>query len=190
MVHDTTMTPQRRRPEQMIRPPLLAAVLASSLAACSAPAPADNPWPDIDAPRPERLADGTCQAREVTPAVYEHVMGEVQVVQAEIAEDGTVLRPPVYRRAPVPRVVTPREELIFASPCPEEFTAEFVSTVQRALAARGVFQGSVTGRLDAPTTAAIRSWQTERGLPSGQLSLETARALGIVATPLDQVESL
>ncbi|MBU2960379.1 peptidoglycan-binding protein [Citreicella sp. C3M06] len=172
----------------MIRPPFLAALLASCLVACTGAMPDDNPWPDIDAPRPERLADGTCQAREVTPAVYEHVMGEVQVVQAEIAEDGTVLRPPIYRRAPVPRVVTPREELIFASPCPEDFTTDFVSTLQRALAARGVFHGPVSGMLDAPTTAAIRTWQTERGLPSGQLSLETARFLGIIATPIDQIE--
>ncbi len=171
----------------MIRPPLLAAALALRLAACAPPAPGDDPWPDIDAPRPERLADGTCQAREVTPAVYEHVMGEVQVVQAEIAEDGTVIRPPIYRRAPVPRVVTPREELIFASPCPREFTFEMVATVQRALAARGYFSAPISGRLDAPTTAAIRAWQERRGLPSGQLSLESARALGVLATPIDEI---
>ncbi|KAA8609326.1 hypothetical protein AL036_04570 [Salipiger aestuarii] len=174
----------------MTRPPLLAAALALSLAACETPLPDDNPWPDIDAPRPERLADGTCQAREVTPAVYEHVMGEVQVIQAEIAEDGTVIRPPIYRRAPVPRVVTPREELIFASPCPEQFTAEMVATLQRALAARGYFDAEISARLDAPTTAAIRTWQAQRGLPSGQLSLETARALGILATPVDQIDEV
>ncbi|WGW02280.1 peptidoglycan-binding domain-containing protein [Tropicibacter oceani] len=123
----------------------------------------------------------SCWAREATPAVYEQVMGEVQVVQAEIAPDGTVLRPPIYRKAPVPRVVRPRAEIKFEAPCPEQLTPEFISSLQRALAARGYFAGNVTGRLDAPTAAALRKYQEERGLASAQLSLETARSLGLVA---------
>lgn len=160
----------------------------SVLAACGDPqtasrgaqAPADPP------PVAERAADGTCRARDVTPAVYEQVMGEVQVVQAEIAEDGAVIRPPVYRRAPVPRVVRERSEISFEAPCPEDMTPEFIGSLQRALAARGYFPGNVTGRLDAPTTAAIRRYQSERGLESAQLSLETARSLGLVAVELPQ----
>ena len=34
-----------------------------------------------------------------------------QVVQAEIAEDGTVLRPPIYRNTSVPKIVRPRVTL-------------------------------------------------------------------------------
>lgn len=122
-----------------------------------------------------------CWAHEETPAVYEQVMGEVQVVQAEIAPDGTVLRAPIYRKAPVPRVVRPRAESSFEAPCPEQLTPEFISSLQRALAARGYFGGNVTGRLDAPTAAALRRYQEERGLKSAQLSLETARSLGLIA---------
>lgn len=132
-------------------------------------------------PQAEHTEDGTCRARDVRPAVYEHVMGEVQVVQAEIAEDGTMIRPPIYRKAPVPRVVRERAEITFEAPCPEEMTVEFISSVQRALAARGYFKADVTGRLDAPTSDAIRTYQSERGLQSAQLSLETARALGLIA---------
>jgi hypothetical protein len=130
--------------------------------------------------------DGRCWATVVTPAVYEHVMGEVQVVQAEIAPDGTVLRPPVYRKGPVPRLVRPRGELKFEAPCPHQMTHEFISSVQRALAARGYFSGNVTGEMDPPTTAAIRKYQVERGVESAQLSLETARALGLIAVDLSQ----
>ena len=111
-------------------------------------------------------------------------MGEVQVVQAEIAEDGTVVRPPIYRKAPVPRLVRERGEITFEAPCPEQMSVEFIASVQRALAARGYFSGNVSGALDAPTTAAIRTYQSERGLNSAQLSLETARALGLVAVEL------
>ncbi|ASP22840.1 putative peptidoglycan binding domain protein [Antarctobacter heliothermus] len=135
-------------------------------------------------PMAEHVEDGTCRARDVQPAIYEHVMGEVQVVQAEIAEDGTVIRPPIYRKAPVPRVVRERGEITFQAPCPEQMTPEFIASVQRALAARGYFAGNVTGTLDAPTTAAVRAYQSERGLKSAQLSLETARALGLVAVEL------
>ncbi|KUF12246.1 peptidoglycan-binding domain-containing protein [Pseudoponticoccus marisrubri] len=171
-------------------PALLCA--AAIVGACGARAP----MPDAPAsraafqpgppPLSEPTADGTCRAREATPAVYEHVMGEVQVVQAEIAEDGTVLRAPVYRRAPVPRIVRPRGEFTFEAPCPEVMTQEFIASVQRALAARGYFAGNVNGQLDAPTATAIGKYQTERGLESDQLSLETARALGLIAVELPQ----
>ena len=163
--------------------------LCLGLSACDSAEPSATQWPDDSTPAPEKLPDGTCWSREVTPAVYEHVMGEVQVVQAEIADDGTVIRPPIYRRAPVPRVVTPRGELRFRSPCAEEMTPEFIASLQRALAARSRFDGEITGRFDPPTRAAIKTYQTERGLESGQLSLETARTLGLVATPLEDIET-
>lgn len=156
------------------------------LAACNASQPEGRDMAPVDPPplaTPD--ATGTCWARQPTPAVYEQVMGEVQVVQAEIAEDGTVIRPPIYRKAPVPRVVTPRGEIKFKAPCGHQMTPDFIASTQRALAARGYFSGKTTGTLDAPTTAAIRKFQRERGLDSGQMSLETARSLGLVAVDLN-----
>ena len=160
-----------------LRPPavLLRLSLLGLLAACAPTPPDAPPLP------PETDADGTCWAREHVPAIYEQVMGEVQVVQAEIAEDGTVIRPPIYRRAPVPRVVRPRGEMRFQAPCPAEMTADFIASVQRALQARRYHGGPITGQMDAATRRALRAYQTERGLDSAQLSLETARALGLVA---------
>lgn len=163
--------------------PLGALVL---LAACGDAPGVSRDAVGLDAPPPlaEQMEDGTCRARDTVPAIYEHVMGEVQVVQAEIAEDGTVIRPPIYRKAPVPRVVRERGEVTFEAPCPDQMTPEFIASVQRALAARGHFAGNVTGALDAPTAAAIRRYQSDRGLESAQLSLETARALGLIAIDL------
>ncbi|MGH1415940.1 MAG: peptidoglycan-binding domain-containing protein [Pelagimonas sp.] len=159
--------------------PLFAMAL---LAACSTSQPVTRAATPVGPP-PMATPDqsGSCWAREITPAVYEQVMGEVQVVQAEIAEDGTVIRPPIYRKAPVPRIVTPRGEMKFEAMCGHQMTPEFIASTQRALAARGYFHGNVTGQIDAPTTAAIRKFQSERGLDSGQLSLETARTLGLEA---------
>ena len=131
-------------------------------------------------------ADGTCWAREVTPAIYEQVPGQVQVVQAEIAADGTVLRPPIYRNATVPHVVRPRGELKFEAPCASQMTPEFIASVQRAFTARGYFSGPATGRMDRATIDAVRRYQKERGLDSGHLSIETARDLGLIAVDLEQ----
>ncbi|CUH76166.1 peptidoglycan-binding domain-containing protein [Tropicibacter naphthalenivorans] len=175
----------------MIRVP--APLIAMALvAACSAPEPvsrASTPEPQPVGPPPMATpsGDGGCIAHEITPAVYEQVMGEVQVIQAEIAPDGTVVRPPVYRKAPVPRIVRPRAQITFDAPCPEQLTPEFIASIQRALGARGYFSGNVTGMLDAPTTAAIRRYQSDRGLNSAQLSLETARGLGLIAVERDQI---
>ncbi len=174
-------------PRVSLARPLMGCALAA-LCACAAPVaepPASRAAPMPGTPVAEHEADGTCRVRETTPAVYEQVMGEVQVVQAEIAEDGTVLRPPVYRKAPVPRVVRPRAEISFAAPCPEEMTPEFLSSVQRALTARGYFTGPVSGSMDAATAAAVRRYQSERGLESARLSVETARDLGLIAVERD-----
>jgi hypothetical protein len=157
-------------------PRIKAVLMAALVAGCAA----DH--------RPEVQTDpaGGCFATEPVPAIYERIPGEILVVQAEIAEDGTVIRPPIYRRALVPRVVRPRDEMRFATPCPPALTPDFIASLQRALAARGLYGGAATGRMDATTRAAIRRFQRERGLDSGTLSLETARSLGLIAIPRDQ----
>jgi hypothetical protein len=159
-----------------------AALPASRAAADALPTTAATPPPVT-----ETHADGTCWAREKTPAIYEQVMGEIQVVQAELAEDGTMLRPPIYRKAPVPKLVQPRGEMTFEAPCPDTMTPDFIASVQRALAARAYYGGEITGVIDLTTAAAIRRYQSERGLESGQLSLETARALGLIAVELSEI---
>ena len=134
----------------MIRRTLSAGALLALAACASATGPApENATRAVAVPisppaLAERTAHGTCRTREVTPAVYEQVMGEVQVVQAQIADDGTVLNPPIYRRAPVPRLVRARSEISFEAPCPEVLTPEFIASLQRALAVRGYFAGNVT----------------------------------------------
>ncbi|MCH2094083.1 MAG: peptidoglycan-binding protein [Rhodobacteraceae bacterium] len=124
---------------------------------------------------------GECWAVEVTPAVYDTVMGQVQVVQAEIAPDGTVLRAPIYRNTLVPRVVKDRQTLRFQTPCPAQLTPEFIGSLQRALRARGYFRSFTTSIYDDATRRGVLRYQTERGLQSGRLSLETARDLGLIA---------
>lgn len=81
----------------------------------------------------------------------------------------------------------PREERI-KTPCPEEMTPEFVSSLQRALAARDLYEGPVTGVFGPLTTAGVEAYQTARGLPTSVLSLATARELGLIAYPRPEGE--
>ena len=83
---------------------------------------------------------------------------------------------------------TPRdgviEERAFRVPCPELMTHDFIATLQRALAARGVYSGPITGHADAATRAAVQAFQKANGFNSPILTLETAQRLGLVPADL------
>lgn len=159
---------------------LLATLLGLAAAGCATPPKTPDPAPAV-APTPDET--GRCWATEPVPAIYEQVGGEILVIPAETAPDGTVLRAPVYRRAMVPRLVRPRGEIRFETPCPALLTPGFVASLQRALAARGYYVGAPTGRMDAPTRSAVGQYQARHGLDSDQLSVETARDMGLIAVP-------
>ncbi|MHA6325495.1 peptidoglycan-binding domain-containing protein [Roseivivax sp. CAU 1753] len=133
---------------------------------------------------------GGCYATERTPAAYVEVPSQVLVVPAEVDADGTVTRAPIYRNTTVSELVRPGAELRFPAPCPPVFTPEFIGTLQRALLARNFYGGAVTERMDPPTRAAIRAYQTARGLDSDKLALETAKSLGLIAIDLPELEAL
>lgn len=68
----------------------------------------------------------------------------------------------------------------FRIPCGAEEDPEFIASVQRALAARGIYGGPATGEVDDATRTAIIAYQRTLGLRSGVLSLAAARSLGLV----------
>ncbi len=157
----------------------LAAVVCVDLAGCQnlrlpkAPAASDLSTEIIRGARPAG-PDGACWAADETPAVIETV---------------TVFTPGHSIADPVPsdevrtrqEITTPRETIWFRTPCEAELTAEVTTTLQRALAARGLYSASPTGQLDRETRAAIRAFQLPRGLNSDRLSLAAARELGVIA---------
>jgi peptidoglycan hydrolase-like protein with peptidoglycan-binding domain len=59
-------------------------------------------------------------------------------------------------------------------------TPEFLASLQRALQARGIFRGAVTGAMDAPTQKAVRAYQQSLGLDLPVLTLAAAQSLGLV----------
>lgn len=155
---------------------------------CAAPAPpAPEPLRRLDAevrhlpvgaPGPA-AAPGTCWGQETAPAVIETVTEHLVARPAEMGPEGQVIRPAIYRSVTRQQIVREREALWFRVLCPAELSPDLVATLQRALAARGLFQGQVTGTLDPATQRALRRFQAARGLESGQLSLGAARELGV-----------
>lgn len=165
---------------------VLSALALSALAACATPEGA--PPPEVsrraEPAAPPGAPEGTCWGRHVSPAVIETVTEQVMLRPAELAADGTVVRPAVYRTETVQKIVQDRQETWFERPCAAVITPEFIASLQRALAARGLYRGAVTGRMDGRTEAAVRRYQKPLGLDSGLLSLAAARRLGLVAVDL------
>lgn len=149
------------------------------LAACAAQ--------DADAPRSETAPPGapagTCWAKAHTPATVETVTEHILVEpEARTPQDG-LLWPAVYRTETKQEIVEERRETWFETPCPDVLTPEFIASLQRALAARGHYGGTITGRMDTPTRAAIRRYQTPLGVNSSTLSLSAAQSLGLTTIP-------
>ena len=132
---------------------------------------------------PADAAPGTCWGRTVSPAVIESVSERILVKPAQMNPDGTIAELPVYRTEDRQVIVTPRRDNWFETPCPDVQTPEFVSTLQRALQARGYYAGAITGVMDDATRAVIQSYQQAGGLDSPVLSVDSARALGLIAVP-------
>lgn len=134
---------------------------------------------------PANAAEGSCWGKTVSPAVVERVTEQVQIKPASVNPDGSIGSLPVYRTEQRQVIVTPRQDNWFETPCPDVLTPEFISSLQRALVARGAYGGAITGSLDPKTRASIEQVQRARGLNSAVLSLDTARTLGLIAVPRD-----
>lgn len=167
-------------------PPAIRALWAVALAALSGCTGAGEyrddavnvPVPDFASaqidPPPGVNPDG-CWVRDVAPAELETVTRQVEVA------------PTRFRTETVQVIKRERQELIFETPCPDRLTPELISTLQRALEARGLYRGAITGVMDVSTRLAVRRYQNANGLPSGLLSIQSARGLGLLATPRDQL---
>lgn len=75
-------------------------------------------------------------------------------------------------------------ETAFRVPCPEQMTPDLIATLQRALQARGQYDGPITGRADPKTRAALQAFQRAGGFDSPILTLDTAQRLGLLPIEL------
>ena len=120
-----------------------------------------------------------CYGRETTPAVLETVTEQVMIQPPQIDSSGQVLEPAIFVTETQQRIISERRELWFETPCQADTDPEYIASLQRALAARGHYNGPVNGEMTQSTRRAIRRFQEPQGLDSAVLSLAAARQLGI-----------
>ena len=165
---------------------LICATALSGLTACGSSSPDLGALGEPEVTRFSQVAPpgaepGTCWGKNVTPAIIETVTHQVMLQPAQVMADGTVTQPAIYKTETRQDIVRERKETWFLVPCATDLTPEFIASVQRALAARGLYKGDISGEMNAGTRAAVRRFQKPQGLDSGILSLAAARKLGLVA---------
>ncbi|MEL7262910.1 MAG: peptidoglycan-binding domain-containing protein, partial [Pseudomonadota bacterium] len=89
--------------------------------------------------------------------------------------------PPIYKTEAQQIVVQPRRENWFEIPCAAVLTPDFIASLQRALQARGYYNGPATGEIDLRTRQAIHRYQRSEGFDNPTLTVAAARKLGLIA---------
>lgn len=120
-----------------------------------------------------------CYGEDVVPAMIETVTEQVLERPATRAEDGTVVRPALYRTETVARILRQRQDIRFEAVCPDDMTPQFIASLHRALAVRGHYTAPVSGEINRDTRSAIRRFQKAEGLDSAVLSVAAAKRLGL-----------
>lgn len=174
----------------MISNPYVPALAAALFLAACAENPTVTSASNIDpislATAPPGAAPGTCWGKTVSPAVVETVTRKVLLQPAQISSDGRVQAAPIYKDETQAQVIRPRRENWYEVPCAADLTPEFISSLQRALSARGYYRGPVTGEIDGRTRDAVQRYQKDEGLDSKTLSVAAARKLGLIAVARTQ----
>lgn len=163
--------------------PATALVAALALGACTdiGAVSRSNIDPVSLASAPPGAAPGTCWDKTVSPAVVETQTRKVELQPAQISSDGRVQSAPIYKTETQQIVVRPRRENWFEIPCADVLTHDFVASLQRALAARGHYNGPPTGKIDLRTRQAIHRFQRSEGFDNPTLTVAAARKLGLIA---------
>ena len=130
---------------------------------------------------PPGAAPGTCWDVVAEPALIETVTEQVLVAPASYNTDGTVYQAAQYRTEVNQIIVRERQETFFEIVCAKDMTPDFIATLQRALKARTLYRGDITGTMNAATRRAVRAWQKDHGADIENLTVKTARDLGLVA---------
>jgi len=179
----------------MIRTTWILGASALILTACQqVPAPISKPVGEAEVivtrTKAPKKDSNQCWGSDITPALVETVTERVMVSPAKTvtvpSTDGaptyqTVQKPAVYKDQARQKIIKARQELWFEVPCGEALTTDFIASLQRALKSRGLYRGTLTGRMDAKTGKSVRWYQKAHGLNSSTLSLQAARQLGLIS---------
>lgn len=139
--------------------------------------------------------------KKIIPAEYKTVKKQLLVEKASVRR---VEVPAEYETIQVQRIVEPAKEIRTEVPavyetvtesikitdsrmlwrpilCETNVTTDVIRSLQRALQKAGYNPGSADGRIGEQTRQALASYQEEKGLAQGQLTIETLKELGLRA---------
>jgi hypothetical protein len=96
-----------------------------------------------------------------------------------------VMAPKPKMTAPKPKMTAPKavtKAAVKTTPKQAKSAAKqsIVYGIQKALKNKGFDPGTIDGKMGPGTAAALKAFQSSRGLPVGQLSKDTFRALGLI----------
>jgi hypothetical protein len=148
----------------------------------------------------KRLLKTPATTRKITiPAEYKTI---TKRVVDQPATTRTIKIPAEYSTVKVQKLAQPAQEKRIAIPaeyqtvtktekisegrlewrpilCETNVTSDIVARIQRALSAKGHNPGPIDGVIGTETMSAVRSFQKANGLASGQLTIETLKALDV-----------
>jgi len=113
----------------------------------------------------------------VVPATYKTITKKVLVSPASVQEE-TI--PAVYGSVTEKRLVSKGGFTVWTEIlCAAKTTSSKIYSVQRALKAAGYNPGAIDGIMGLQTTNALKKFQQDKGLPIGNLNIETLNTLGV-----------
>ncbi|WP_298256936.1 peptidoglycan-binding domain-containing protein [uncultured Litoreibacter sp.] len=139
----------------------------------------------VDMKPPSELP-GVCWGHIPGPQITQIVSDIVIATPAQFGPNGEEISPAIYREVTRPQTFNEGDGRWFTRTCDADMTPEFVATLQRALAARGLYRGDINGLMDQRTLRAVQEFQTPQGLDSAVLSQSAAQQLGLIAVEVER----
>ena len=123
------------------------------------------------------VVDKPATTKEVEiPAVYKNITVTKLVQPAEVKR---VTIPEKYSNITKRQMVSPSKVVWKKVVCQSSMGSSTIQGVQRALKAKGLYNGPIDGIFGALTKQAVRSYQKQNGLAIGGLTHEVMKSLGV-----------
>lgn len=129
---------------------------------------------------PHVVPPSICKKTYETPAIIETKTEHLLVTPAKTDAAGKIIQKARYKTQTRQEIISPRKTLEFNAVCPDVLTPGFVTSLQRALAARGAYTAALNGRYDPQTRRAVLKYQSGMGIKSGDLAMITAQEFGLI----------
>jgi hypothetical protein len=126
----------------------------------------------------KRVLDQAARTEEIpVEPQYRTVSRRVLAEPESVREEET---PAVYKSVSERRLIKQGGFTVWTEIlCESRTTNDKITSVQKALNAAGYDAGTADGKMGVKTQTALKQYQADKGLPSGNLNIETLKSLGV-----------